>query len=591
MGESTEERIEMSARLENAGKLLVKLAEAGKIGPIYERKEYVDKCWEYVLAGNNLLLVGENGVGKNAIVESIAIRLAKENPFSLEILETNVVKLLEGCLYIGNLENKIALLVKNCVENNTILFVDNIHFGIGVWSGGAEYADLINILYNSLLPDSRVIVTTTPEGLKVLQKIHPNFVNKFIIVEVPPTSPEETKKILKELKPKIEEKYSGISIQEDLLIELVRLADAFYHWRQFPGKAFEILFRMISLRMKGKLNKEDLYEFIQKEIGLPELIIREDYALDENDVKNYFKRFIFEQNEAIEEITDTILRFKTGLNNPKKPAGTFLFAGPSGVGKTELAKILALYLFGSKEKLFIYPMAQYRGDYGFKVLFGDSGSALKELGRVGKLLKDVKATPFSVILLDEIDQASVEIFNALYQILDEGRYIDNNGDVTSFKSTIIIMTTNIGMEKFYTTKPGFGDLSSSEKTSQTREGILKELENYFKLPFLNRIEKIIIFNPLDKETVKMVVKKAIQDFTRELQGLRVKNLKIDCSDNVIDFLAEKGYNEKYGARNVQKIVEHYLIKPIASYVAKNPDIKNKIFSFRLSGEKIDFELK
>jgi len=595
--ESSEERIKRCAQITEAGRLLVNLAKSGKIGPIFIRKDYVDRCLTYLSSENNILIVGEPGVGKNAIVESIALELAKEDSFSTpcakEILEINATKLLEGCLYVGNLENKISQLLKNCVEENTILFFDDIHFGIGTWADSkSPYNDMINILNNSLLPDSKIIAATTPYGLKTLQKIHPQFVNKFLIVNVSPTDVEQTKKILHGIKTSIESR-NKISIEDGVLDELVRLADTFYHWRRLPGKAFEILLKLISIRQNDVLTLNDLYKFIQEDVGLSEFILREDYRLNENDIKNYFKQFIFDQDEAIDEITNIILRFKTRLISPDKPVASFLFAGPSGVGKTELAKILASYLFNSKEKLLIYPMSQYKGEIGFRLLFGRTGVSINELIQgEAKLIKDVKTSPFSVILFDEIDQASREIFNGLYQILDEGRYIENNGDITSFKSTIIIMTTNIGMEKFCQKKVGFKEADSSfpKEHASIHDDIIRELENYFGTPFLNRVNKIIIFRPLSKTTVKKIVLKSLEDLTQSLPGLKNRELKIKLDDNLVDLIAEEGYSEKYGARNVHKILENYIIKPIASYLANEPQLNKISFYFYISENEIKFNL-
>ena len=596
--ESSEERIRRSAQIAEAGRLLVNLARSGKIGPIFIRKNYVDICLKYLSSGNNLLIVGEPGVGKNAIVESIALEVAKEaSSFSLyakEILEINATKLLEGCLYVGNLENKIPQLLKNCIEENTILFFDDIHLGIGIWADSRNpYNDMINILNNSLSPDSKIIASTTPYGLKTLQKIHPQFVNKFLIVNVYPTDVEQTKNILHEIKNNIESKYN-VHIKDEVLDELVRLADIFYHWRKLPGKAFEILLKLISLRQNDNLTLDDLYKFIENDVGLADFILREDCSINENDIRNYFKQFIFDQNEAIDEITSVILRFKTGLTLPDKPVASFLFAGPSGVGKTEIAKLLACYLFKSREKLLIYPMSQYKGEMGFRLLFGRTGVSINEVIQgEAKLIKDVKTSPFSVILFDEIDQASREIFHGLYQILDEGKYIENNGEITSFKSTIIIMTTNIGMDKFFQKKVGFKETDAflSKEHIGISEDILRELENYFGTPFLNRINKIIIFKPLSKMAVKKIILKLLEELSQLLPGLKNRELKICLDENLIELIADEGYSEKFGARNIHKTLEKYLINPIASYLANEPQLYKKTFYFYLSEGHVKFELK
>ena len=202
-GEASEERLKKASEIEAAGFLLDKLAKEKKIAPVYERKEFVKYCISNLLKGNNLMLVGAHGVGKNAIVESIAIFLSSisDQNFPVKhILETNSSKLLEGCLYTGNLENKLQQLFKNCDIEKTVIFFDNIHFGIGVWSSiESPQNDMINIINNSFLPGTRTICSITPEGLKMIEGVHPEFVNKFIKVEIPPTTKEETIEILKEI--------------------------------------------------------------------------------------------------------------------------------------------------------------------------------------------------------------------------------------------------------------------------------------------------------------------------------------------------------------------------------------------------------
>lgn len=596
--ESSEKRLERLSNIEEAGKLLIKLARENLIGPIYERKEFVDKCLKLISEKNNLIIVGEHGVGKNAIIESLALRIVKlksnneGNNLPDEILEINTTKIMEGCIYIGNLENKVQNLVKNCVDKNVGIFFDNLHLGIGVWSyKESPQNDILNILNNSLLPNIRFISTTTPEGYKILQKTHPQFINNMIKIEIPPTSPESTQAILFELKSDLENK-NNIKIENDVLIEVVRLSNIFIHWENFPGKAFKILSRLISLRKDSIITKELLYEYFMDSTGLPEFIIKNDLPLKKEDIKKYFEGIVFGQNEAIDEITNTILKFRTQLIRKSKPIASFLFVGTSGVGKTELAKALSKFLFNSEKKVFIYPMAQYVDQNGYRKLFGTLGGDIYELvSGEGKLINDVRSTPFSVILLDEIDQADKNVINALYQILDEGRFIENNGDVVSFKSTITIMTTNLGMDKFFSKNIGFksnNKNNADNSIEDIKRAIIQDLENIFKSPFLGRIDKIIIFKTLNKEILSRIINKTINKLTEELYGLKERNIKIDLDENIIDLLIDKGYNLKYGARNIEKVVDNYIITPLANILSENPNLKDKVFHFTIQNREIKY---
>ncbi|MGC8978781.1 AAA family ATPase [Caldisericum sp.] len=585
MSEEAEERLKKTSEIEAAGFLLDKLAKEKKIAPIYERKEFVRYCINSLVKGNNLMLVGAHGVGKNAIVESIAIYLSSisDQDFPIKhILETNSSKLLEGCLYVGNLENKLQQLIKNCDIEKTVIFIDNIHFGIGVWASTASpQNDMINIINNSFLPGTRMICSTTPEGLKMIEGVHPEFANKFIKIEVPPTTKEETIEILKSIKLEIQNTYN-IIIEDNMLKELVQLTDRFYRSREFPGKAFEMLSRIINENLgKERITIEDLYKHVLRDTGLPNFIIHKSESIDEEKIKNYFNSFIFGQEEAVHEIVLNILKFKTRLNRPDKPVGSFLFVGPSGVGKTELAKVLAKFLFGSEDKLHMYPMSQYNGTDGFKKLLGSPSPEPRDLlYGTGKVLKDVRSSLFSVILFDEIDQASKDVLNGLYQILDEGKIVENNGDITSFVSTIIIMSTNIGMEEFFSKSIGFDSQPESKKLS-IRNKVRAKLESVFGEPFLNRVGKIIIFNPLDKNIVKKIVLKIVEDFTKKLPGLVERNLRIELENNVVDFLSDVGYSEKYGARNMYRVIDEYCLNEITTFLASNPQTNNKIFHFKM----------
>ena len=592
-----EQRLERDAEIESAGISLDKLVIERKIGPVYERKEIVDTCIEK-LKYKNIILVGEHGVGKNAIVESITYRMVSSRminfPFS-RVIMTNYMLISQGWIYAGNLQSIIHRFIGNCYNKKAILFFDQLNLAIGFGtSENNPLQDIISAFDSSLsgFPDVRLIGAITPMGYQALQRIHSGFINRFEKVEIPPTGIEETKRILQETAGKILEKHGiTIKIEKEVLDGLVEYYDRFCHWQKFPGKAFEGFSAFISSEGNKKFTNENLVSHIQNFTGLPEFIVKNIYQQDENKVKEDFKKFIFGQDKAIDEIVSAITRFKTELNIPNKPIASFLFAGPSGVGKTELAKVLARYLFGSDEKLLIYPMSQYLGAEGYmRLAASPSLYSNREAMEEGKLLKDVGANPFSVILFDEIDQASYQVRNTLYQILDEGRIVETTGKITFFRNCIIIMTTNAGMEEFFQTTIGFGSEEGKVSSDGLKEKIKEKLEGIFGEPFLNRLTDIVIFNPLEKDIIKKIARKTIDEYSENIDGLRKRKLKIEVDDKLFQQLMEKGYDRKYGARIMENAVREYCIDPVAFYISKNPSVKDKVFKLSLdSGGKVTIQ--
>jgi len=626
MPEDPEDRIERSALPSNAGRLLLELIKENQIGPLYIRKDIVEKIDQHLRNRQHVILVGEPGTGKNACVEGLALKWLRdaesENdfwsetgedvlllldklydeeekeeikkyilPFS-DILETTYTKIIEGCYYSGNLENKISLLFRNCARKNILLFFDNIHLALITQTGDPQ-DNVFNFMVDSLPRDKRLVIlaTTTPEGYRFLNTLYPEKISKFVKIEIPETSIEETLEILKEMRVSLEEKYN-VKLPDRTLIELIRQFGRFLFWRKFPGKAFESL-EMVANSLKKSESKlmveitpEDIRSTIKEQFGLNPILIDKDKPISKEEIKDFFQKRIFEQEEAVEEVVNSILRFRMQANLPKKPVASFLFAGPSGVGKTELAKVLAEYLFGSEKKLLTFSMSLFLGSEGVERLLGGKRRFSYEEGR---LLKEVSANPFSVILLDEIDQASPSIINALYQILDEGRLVDDRGVETPFYSSILIATTNIGCEHFFLRKvePGFklNQKEEEEWDTSVREKIMNSLSCRFGDPFLNRFSSIVIFYPLSLNAVKKIALANIKKL-EELPGIKEKGIKISLSEDLLELLAEVGYDPTMGARVMERTVTRYILNPLVSYLSEYPQIKGEKLQLQLEDGRI-----
>lgn len=597
-----EENLENLAVIGRTGTVLDKQGES--TDPIYERKDIVPRVAALLAHNADVLLIGESGTGKNAIVEDLAGKLAagKLSNFPWQhIVQVNTTSLQSNCRYVHDMDRNTVKLVKACEAEKVIIFFDEIHLGAGAGSTSNDPRnDCITTLDNSRIKKSVPLIgATTPDGYKELQKKHPGFVNRFAKIDVPPTDHETTLNMLRSVRESLEDKYS-VELRDDMFEEIIRLYGRFYPWQWFPGKVFEGLKQTITQTradapegQKVTITSGHLHALLKKNTGLRDFMIEPNIQLDVTGAKRYFQERIFEQNHAVDELISAILEFKQRVNEPGKPVGSFIFVGPSGVGKTELAKVLAEYLFGSEDKLLVYPMSQYQGVEGMRHLLGGGWWRSEEVGR---LAGDVKASPFSVILFDEIDQASPEVVKALYQILGEGKLIDPSGKVAPFTASIIILSTNLGMEKYFDRlRIGF---SGSDKAQEQQGEISEELyyaikntlEGKFGRAFVDRITKIIPFFPLNQDTIRKVAKKTIKEAGMR-PGFQESNIKVKVDGVVLNLLVAKGYDVEYGARPMQTAVRDIIVVPIARYLNYHPELKNTTLTVKLKGGKISVQQK
>jgi len=563
-----ETELKKASQLDSVGRNLTYLASQGRIGPIYERKEVISELASQLLIGeNNVLLVGEPGTGKNAVVEGLACWIARNEvdlPYKV-IVECTHVSFQAFCMYVHEFETKLQMIVEELRKHKAILFFDQINLAVGAGAvSGFEERTLANLLNPYLARNEiRIIGATTRDGYKAILRGNPSFASRFVRLDIPVITADQALTILNDLKVEIEDKYQ-VKIEDDALSIIIDMSDRFYRERFFPGKAFEILRDVIaSLPVKttenGWVRREHVYAAFKKRTGLPDFVIFRDRYISKEEIRKYFAERIFGQDEAVEEMVDAILNFKAELNDPKKPVGVFLFAGPTGVGKTYLASLLASFLFGSEEKLLRYDMSEYSTpDSHERLISGKRGDE-----RRGKLVEEALASPFSVILFDEIEKAHANVFNLLLSLIGEGRLTDETGRTASFYNTIIIMTSNIGSELYSRIPMGVG---RDNEVGVTEKDLLKKIKEYFRPEFINRLTKMIPFKLLSREQIQLIAKKEVDKLV-ERKGITLRELKINVSKRVTDFLMEMGYSAEYGARPMQRAVERYIGFPLAEAIS------------------------
>ena len=567
-------------------------AKLGKIDKLIGRNNEIERTIQILCrrVKNNPLFVGEPGVGKTAIVEGLALKIHKKEVPSF--LQNSVIFLLDlggllaGTRYRGDFEERLKKVVKDIGSSkNHILFIDEIHtiIGAGATTGGSM--DASNILKPFLSKgEIKCIGSTTYKEYKNYLDKDKAFSRRFQKVDIDEPSEDDCYKILKGIKQYYED-FHSIKYSDESLKACINLSKRYLSEKKLPDKAIDLIddvgaFQKIILKKNKKkiISAEDIEAIISKIVKVPLKNISNKNTNIVKNIEGKIKNLIYGQDNAIESLTRSIKLSYAGLSELEKPMGCFLFTGPTGVGKTELAKQLSISLNANLVRL---DMSEYSERHSVSRLIG-SPPGYVGFDQGGLLTDSVDQNPHSIVLFDEIEKAHPDIFNILLQIMDYGKLTDNNGKSVNFKNTIIIMTTNIGAENLTKSKLGF-------ETNKTKLDNYDEIKFFFKPEFRNRLDSIIEFNRLTKSVVYKIVNKFIFQLEHQLSE---KNISIDLSDQVRVWLAKKGYNEEYGARPLARLMQIKIKEPIANYIISNNDIKlGGFIKVKLVEKDLYFEFK
>ena len=542
---------------------LTQRAQAGGIDPLVGRKAEMERVLRTLCRRrkNNPLLVGEAGVGKTAIAEGLAQMIAdgdvpsflKDAPlFSLDI-----GALLAGTRYRGDFEKRLKAVLAELKEHpNAILFIDEVHTIVGAGSASGAVMDASNLLKPTLTDGSlKCMGATTYQEFRGVFEKDRALARRFQKIDITEPSVADTHRILKGLKSRFEDHHE-IRYTDSALLTAAELAARHINDRHMPDKAIDVIDeagayqRLASAsRRKKTIGPADVEKIIAKIARIPaqRVAAGEKGALQELGAQ--LKRVVFGQDDAIDQLADSIKLARAGLRSPDKPVGSFLFAGPTGVGKTELCRQLASAL---GVELLRYDMSEYMERHTVSRLIG-APPGYVGFDQGGLLTEAVAKHPHSVVLLDEIEKAHPDVFNLLLQVMDHGALTDNNGRKANFQNVVLIMTSNAGAADMSRNSLGF---SQQDHSSDGMAAIRKT----FTPEFRNRLDAIVQFGSLPMAAVRTVVDK----FLAELQGqLDAKRIEIDASDAAKEWLAQRGYDEKMGARPMQRLMQNSIKRPLA----------------------------
>jgi ATP-dependent Clp protease ATP-binding subunit ClpC len=601
---------------------------------------------------NNPVLIGEPGVGKTAIVEGLARHVVSgkvpEPLKNKRVVALDVGAMLAGSKFRGEFEERLKTVVNEVKASNggIILFIDELHTIVG--AGGAEGAmDASNMLKPALARgELRCIGATTLDDYREGIERDPALERRFAPIFVDEPSVEDTIEILKGLRDRYEE-HHGLTIQDDALEASVTLSDRYIQDRSMPDKAIDVMdeaaakvrlrasiedadtprAKISALREQEdeawqardyekaaevkaerlKLEQEhpeiasdpepqrrtvtpqDVAEVVAQWTGVPVRNIYSEEADKLLHLEEALHARVIQQDEAVQVVSDAIRRSRSGLSDPRRPIGSFLFLGPTGVGKTELAKTLAEFLFDDDDALLRLDMSEYREPHTVSRLFG-SPPGYVGFDQGGQLTEAVRRRPYQVILFDEIEKAHPEVWSALLQILDDGRLTDGHGRTVDFRNTVIIMTSNVGSVRAFSKRRehlGF-DLGNPEfaKDEGMQARVMASLRETFRPEFINRIDEIIVFDRLSQESLRQIVDGMLRQLRERLEE---RELKLELTDAARDWLVEHGYDEDFGARPLRRLIQRKLENELAREVLADAYQPGDVIRVDVSEDALTFE--
>ena len=571
---------------------LTLLAASGSFDPVIGRDEEIRRSVQILSrrSKNNPVLIGEPGVGKTAVAEGIAAYIAgSDAPDSMagkRLVALDLPALLAGTKYRGDFEERVKAVLKDVKKaGDVILFIDEMHTMIG--AGSAEGAiDAANILKPALgRGEVQIIGATTPEEYRRHIEKDAALERRFQPVKIAEPSRSDSLKMLGAVRQSLE-KHHGVKISDAALTAAVDLSARYINDRFLPDKAIDLADEAaahIRVSGGGLVTAEDIAGIVSMWTGIPVANLSADETKRLCNMESILHRRVIGQNEAVTAVSRAIRRGRVGLSDPNRPIGSFLFLGPTGVGKTELCRALAEAVFGESDAMIRLDMSEYMEKHAVSKLIGSPpGYVGYEDG--GQLTERVRRKPWSVVLFDEIEKAHEDVWGILLQIMDDGRLTDSAGRVVSFRNTIIVMTSNVGAKSISDGRPRMGFTPDGGDEAQLmRARINVVLRRTFKPEFLNRIDETIVFRRLSRAEIRSIAERMLLTVAERFKAL---GMTLSVPDQVVDFLAERGYDEKYGARPLRRAIRSMIEDKAAELMLTDSLGRGDTVQARIDGNKL-----
>ena len=542
---------------------------------------------------SNAILLGFPGVGKSKVIEGFVRRLladdVPEHLLGKEVFKLNLGGLIAGTKYRGEFEERFKAVLDEVLaaKGKIILYIEDIHQIVtaGRTEGSLDAGNLLKPLLAQ--GQINIIGTTTFVAYRESFELDQALEGRFQRIRIEESDQDEALTILQGLREHYQD-FHGVRLTDEALQAAISLSIRYLSDRYLPDKALDLIDEACAVKKihlgqaqteRPDVSREDIASIVERITGIKVQGIMDNEREHLLNLDKLLRQRIVGQDQAVQKVSEAILRSRAGIQNPKRPIGSFLFLGPTGVGKTALAKSLAERLFGNELEMVRLDMSEYMEKHAVARLVGPPpGYVGFEEG--GQLTEAVRRRLYSIVLLDEIEKAHPDVFNSLLQVLDEGRLTDSKGRTIDFKNTILIMTSNIGSQQILESLKNEQGL-----TAETQEEVLSLLQHSFRPEFLNRIDDTVIFNPLRAEDMINIVKIMVQQLQERLKHQKIQ---LHLSEGVYAFLAQKGYQPEFGARPIQRSIMRYLETPLARYLVENKETTEMTVQVSLKDRQLDF---
>jgi ATP-dependent Clp protease ATP-binding subunit ClpC len=593
-GKDQERRERGSGFAERMGRDLTELARQKQLSPVIGRKSEMRSLIQTLLQRrkNNAILIGEAGVGKTGVVEGLAQRIADGQvppEFSQKrIVEISMASLISGTNLRGDMEERLQSLITESKNNpELILFIDEIHLLAGAGQGSGSAMDAANILKPALARgEIRVIGATTTQEFRRHIEVDAALTRRFEVIEVAEPDRAETMQILEGLRPSIEE-HHGVKIDDDALAGAVDFTVRYLPSQRLPDKAIDVLdqacaqarMRSLSGDFKAQvkagilIKRKDVAAAVAHRCKVPVGDLEQEDSDHLLNLESKLEKRVKGQSHAIEVVSEAIRLARSGLKKPGRPIAAFLFAGPSGTGKTELSKALAECLFGDENQLIRIDMSEYMESHSVSKMIGAPPGFIGHEER-GQLTERVRSHPYSVVLLDEVEKAHPKILDLFLQVFDSGVLTDSHGFKCDFRETVIIMTSNLGAGTANRSMGFGGEIREVDIEEELENSVHAATKRFFRPEFVNRLTDVVVFHPLEKAHLHQILSAIVDRLNRRLGEM---DASVELTTEATDFLIQEGYSPDSGARGLERTIEKELSIPLSKLVLEGSNRRVGVF--------------